>query len=353
MNISRYIVLLLLFAAIPSHLFGQTIVPIGDVNISVPVGDTIQAGKIFVQRPSDCLNFINWGYTHNPKKDFTPFLSGNVVYFYFTPKKTGEQIDTVLLYYNWAGRCPNTPLTTGDSVIVTANATSDSISFLRFKGSYDPGYYTWNYNWSSDSNRYIADSGPVELEIINNVEDTSLFEFSLDVDSIWLLHSWMVIDNDSAQLPYTFKCPQKVRRVNASLYFFSDSKGYNTYEYFQATQKSVIRNSTTNDTVQLKHFFNFYPVPASSVSTSDPSEDIQIISFPTLSINTNMPATQTAHLQLFDILGTAHELPNSEIEIPTGEYSQKIETGNLSPGWYMLRVKLKNRIINKNFIFLR
>ena len=344
-----------MFAGVPRHLFGQTIVPIGDVNISVPVGDTIQSGEIIVKRPSDCLNFISWDYIHKPKEDFLPVLSGNIVRFYFTPKKIGEQIDTMVLYYNWAGRCPNTPLTTGDSVILTATATSDSISFVRYRGYIDPNTNSWDYRWNSDSNRYVESQGPPGpvIEIINNVEDTSTFEFSVDVDSTWLLHSWMVIGNDSVQLPYTFKCPPKVRRVYASLYFFSDSKGFNENKWFPAMLKSVIRNSTINDTLTRENYLNFYAVPANSVATIQTTEDIQIISFPNLSLKTNTHSSQAARLQVLDILGAVHELPNAEIEIPFGEHSQKIETGNLPSGWYIMRVILKDRTINKNFILLR
>ena len=72
-----------------------------------------------------------------------------------------------------------------------------------------------------------------------------------------------------------------------------------------------------------------------------------------ISFKTNFPHEVHVGLKVYDNLGLSHFLENPEMEIPAGESSQRIELGNLPNGWYMLRIKMENKIITKNFILLR
>ena len=81
------------------------------------------------------------------------------------------------------------------------------------------------------------------------------------------------------------------------------------------------------------------------ISTLVSNQIIQII--------LNFPVSQSASLQLFDALGRPQPLPVSQLQIPEGENSQKIDIGNIPSGWYMLRMKMKDEVINRSFIVVR
>ena len=67
----------------------------------------------------------------------------------------------------------------------------------------------------------------------------------------------------------------------------------------------------------------------------------------------NFSDPQFVHLKLFDALGRPQPLSISEMEIPAGENSQKLDIGNLPNGWYMLRIKTKDQVFNKSFLLIR
>jgi hypothetical protein len=70
-------------------------------------------------------------------------------------------------------------------------------------------------------------------------------------------------------------------------------------------------------------------------------------------LKTEFNQSQHIEFSAFDALGRPQPLPISELQIPAGTNSQKIEVGNIPIGWYMLRMKTNDQVISKSFIMLR
>ena len=74
---------------------------------------------------------------------------------------------------------------------------------------------------------------------------------------------------------------------------------------------------------------------------------------PFIDFISNLSQPQNTSLELYDALGRQLTLPISQLQIPSGTSSQKLEVGNLSSGCYILRMKIKDQVISKSFIITR
>src|SRR5205807_3363943 len=237
-------------------------------------------------------------------------------------------------------------------IAVFGTGISDSVLYAKILDKNDHIRFAWN----PDSNRYdfFESIFSIPLELVNNVEDSTKFDFIFEIDTSAHFHSKLIVGRDSSELPYTLKCRSRTRRISCVLSFFSEAEGFVQGAQFNAKLKILIHNTSTNYSLIRDYILSFGAMPVKSVRPS--SQDLQIVSLAGdhfITVSSNFLESQFARLQFFDALGIQRKLPNSEIEIPAGENSQKIETGNLPSGWYMLQIKMKDRIFNKNFIVLR
>jgi hypothetical protein len=335
MKITKYISFLIYIIAFPSCLFSQPQQPYN----AVIVGDTTIFGGVRSEFPSGCDDYSISppGFSHNPQNDFSvvpdSYYDKTFAYFLFTPKKVGKQIDTGIVSFTWNGKCP-APITFLDTVILIGDAISDSVSLVKLNRA-ESSYASANYRyiWKSDSNNYVLQQGPPwpPIEIINNVEDSTIFEFTFHIDSASHVRAWIVAGKDSSQFPYVLNCPPKVRRVQTSLYFYSDSKGFYKDTSFPAELKVVIKNSTKNDTLILGSRLYFNAVPLQSVIVQKPL-DFSIFPNPAQNeILVKNPASSS--IEIFDLLGRA--VVSQTIHDGTDQI--EVDISNLREGCYWVR----------------
>ena len=76
-----------------------------------------------------------------------------------------------------------------------------------------------------NGNKYLVSTTayPFQLELVNNVEDSTTFAFTFIADTA--SHAYATIKiGDSALFPYSYLSPPEVRRQSGNIYFYSDSK---------------------------------------------------------------------------------------------------------------------------------
>ena len=324
---------------------------------NVPLGDSATVPIIGYLYPPCTCTATQITYKSHTNSDFTPIIQGlftGQVYigFLFAPQKLGVQHDTFDFSVHWFSRAgPDQDKDYIGQFTPHGNGISDSIAFVR-----DWNHGGIQFQWKSDSNRYFFISSPTILELINNIDDSTDFTIELITDTLAHIHSQVVVGTDSSVLPYTFKCQPKTRRQYVRLTFSSDAIGFTRDTCFIDTHLKVSwKNSSIQDSLIVYKCANFKAAPVKSVRTQS-QEDFQITSFinnPFVHLRFDFNQPKTSHLQLFDAIGRQQYLPISQIQIPSGTSSQKLEVGNLSSGCYILRMKMKDQVISKSFVITR
>jgi hypothetical protein len=360
-------VLLLLFCR-SREVFAQVY-----FNDTVCILPTIENYDVNSQK---CFSLINITSHNNMGTDFFLYIppqSGPPIYsninacILFAPKRIGIQYDTFSVsadYYYPS--CGNGSMEIGPFNIY-AEGISDSVIFLRRFWIHAPypemeDYFSHTtdvyYGWNKDSNRYLSPRW-LPIEVANNVEDSTRFDFTFSIDSIAHLYPIVVFPGDSMSLPNSIKLGPKIPRKCGMVYLYSDGKGFPRDTIFKAKLQAVLSNNSTLDSMQINYNLYFYAKPTAAVDVSpwNKFEVMQIYSIvgtQEISISSSFfRQSQSASLQLFDALGRPQPLSISELQIPAGESSQKIDVGNIPSGWYMLRVKMKDWVINKSFMMVR
>ncbi len=72
-----------------------------------------------------------------------------------------------------------------------------------------------------------------------------------------------------------------------------------------------------------------------------------------VSISSNFSLPENPAIELYDALGRQLPLPISQLQIPSGPNTEKLDVGNIASGWYILRMKTKDQVISKSFIVTR
>jgi len=141
MKIAKSILLFTWILLFPSYSYSQPQGPDHDVI----VGDTAMFGVIRADAPTSCTDYtlLSVGYSHQPNKDFALIIPNNYqgslsisVGFSFTPKRVGEQVDTMSFSFEWSGRCATNAETSSGPIPLQAVGISDSISLVKFINYY-------------------------------------------------------------------------------------------------------------------------------------------------------------------------------------------------------------------------
>ena len=339
---------------------------------SVYVGDTVISRSIDGPQPPQTCVFGSMSFTHHIGSDFYvlsdyvyghPITWGPFGNIMFAPQKIGLQRDTFFVAVGWAfNRSTDCgPEWHGGPFLSEGLGISDSIILFRSLNPYNLVAYSWNL----DSNKYFGLYAPPNniglpqpIELVNNVETSTQFEFSLTVDPSAPVHPIISIEGDSSSFPKSYLLGPKLRRRRGFIYFFTDSKGFKMDTSFIAMVRVILHNPTFTDTTTVKYKLRFTAKPLVSVSSMQGKkiESILIISnigSHYLNITSNFSQPENTSLELYDALGRQLPLPISQLQIPSGTSSQKLEVGNLSSGCYILRMKMKDQVISKSFVITR
>ena len=332
---------------------------------SVIVGDSLLFYTINQDKSTQqCFGEYNVKWTHHEGRDFFIFLPANQSYesidapIVFAPKKIGVQSDTFNLTADWIYRICGIGSTRMGPYYVTARGVSDSV--ILFRAAANPGAvvtYFIVFNWNKDSNRYIPD-GPLPFEIVNNVEDETTFDISARIDSAAHIRPIIVLGGDSTKLSYSYKAGSQIRSKRGLVYLFSDAQGFVKDTILPAKLIAYMVNTTTLDTAQVNYqlLFKAKPIERSDFHQSINIFDLQIlfsVHEKEISISTNSTQGENAILELYDALGRIQPLPNSQLFIPSGTGTQKLDVGNLPSGCYILRLKTKDQVFSKSFVYIR
>lgn len=338
---------------------------------TVPIGDSVGVGGIFYYgNPQECNQCEIWNIdcSHREKDFFLevptlypggwPTQSGGTIIF--APTKIGMQYDTfniVVDFVNNSGRGTEFTEKAGP-VFVSAIGISDSIILFRSLSSEN----IIDYFWYPDSGKYLSENPPYgkiqPIELVNNVDSTTTFDFKIQIDSSAHIYPYIVFGSDSTALPCSFTLKPKVRRKRGLIYFFTESKGFDTAIIFNAKILGIAHNPTSNDTMLVNYRIRYSAKTKVSVNSSQ-LQGLENISIASMLNNQGIiiisvfPQPEYTVLELYDALGRQLPLPNSQLQIPAGASSQKLEVGNLSSGCYILRMKLKNQVISKSFVITR
>lgn len=335
-------------------------------NAQIPevlIGDTDLVAKIGT---NDHCRVFNFSYSHsnknfhvNPYKDdigFTLYWGLNCDVL-FSPMTIGTQIDTFFLSGDgYFPDCNRSYHESAGPYIINVKGVSDSVTLFRTIDTNRIIFY-----WLVDSNKYIPENFlNVGLQksfgFFNNVEDSSSFTMSLVSDTNAEIYPEVMIGSKNNSLPQSYNLAPQTRWVHGLINFNTASNGFFKDTTFIVYLKVVIQNHTIRDSFLFKYYIEYLPKPFAEVGKSmSPKEpQVQISTFinDLLNIYSLFLQPENASLELYDALGRQQSLPISEIEIPAGEYTQKLEVGNLSAGWYILRMILKDRVISKSFLVL-
>ena len=329
-------------------------------NVYVMVGDTLAYTQLLIPDPLNC-GIENISYTHHEGADF--FLKSDLpfpwAYAAFAPRKIGEQRDTFYITYSWTFRsqCYGPPTSPVGPFIADATGLSDSVILIRPTINGHADFHTW-YGWNADSNKYINNSESYwkpTFELINNVEDSTTFEFKFLMDLSAHFTPLVVIADSQGAL---YHCEPKVRRRNGYIIPMANPEGFPTDTAFVGYLQVLTHNSSSRDTLYIKYQLNFTAKQIKSVAPAinKISEQVRIFSLAndnTINIHINFPQLQNATLELYDALGRQLPLQISQLQIPSGTSSQKLDVGNLSSGCYILRMKMKDQVISKSFVITR
>jgi hypothetical protein len=329
----------------------------------VLVGDTDVIGSIGT---NDHCRVSDFSYSH-PNQNFylTPYSDyiGTTLYWglngdvSFAPKSIGVQTDSFSLSgNNYFPDCQRGGYAYAGPYIVVAKGVSDSVALFRTRDTNRVKYY-----WLSDSTKYIAeDFNQVGLQkifgLFNNIDDSTIFTISMTGDLAAEISPTISIESKSFSLPESLKLEPKTRWVHGSIYLNTISKGFSNDTTFICWLKVVMRNTSTIDSFLVQYYLEYLPRPTTSVMSKVSSINFwlpSIIRDASILLNSDISNSERVQFQIFDALGRPQPLPISDIEIPAGTNSQKIDVGNISSGWYMLRMKMKDQVINKSFMMLR
>jgi len=329
----------------------------------VLVGDTDVIGSIGT---NDHCRVSDFTYSQSNKYFFlTPYpdyigitlywgLNGDV---YFTPKSIGVQTDTLELSGdNYPPDCQKDGPTQAGPYIISARGVSDSVSLFRTRDTNRVVYY-----WLADSNKYIGeDFNNVGLKktfgLFNNIEDSTLFTISLIGDVLAEISPTVTLESQSSSLSHSFTLGPKTRWLYGTINLNTISKGFSKDTTFICQLKVVMKNSKSIDSFLVQYYLEYLPKPITSVMNIVSSTSFWISSVirdASIVLNSNIFNSEMVQLKLFDALGRPQSLPVSELQIPAGENSQKIDIGNIPSGWYMLRMKTKDQVFNKSFMMVR
>lgn len=336
--------------------------------VNVLIGDTVIIENIGVYPPKQTCNAWISGNSHKSGTDFfipphsdliipAP-LSGTVM---FAPQKIGIQIDTFYFYASWTVPSECGVSSQAGPFPVTANCISDSTILFRSLNETNLVYYYWD----QDSNKYLAGFTPptflglnMPIELVNNIEAFTTFDLRIFFDSTAPIHPMIVIGADSLALPFSYNMKPLTRRLRGFIYFFTDSKGFDNYTEFPVKLEAIMHNSTSQDTSIVNYIIQFESKPQVSVhSFEDRSKEnilfSLIVESQHISITSKFPQPENATIELYDALGRQLPLPFTQLQIPSGTNTEKLDIGNLSSGWYILRMKMKGQSISKSFVIVR
>jgi hypothetical protein len=221
-------------------------------------------------------------------------------------------------------------------------------------------YDTISFTFDTISKKYIQASLTRIPEMFNNGR---VMIFNNKEDSIILL-DWKISYDSSHSLSFIVKKDSlEVQSIEVSplqhsndlfLDFRSSLAPLSNARAFPGAIECHAHFAAKDSLCIIPLTFYFYDGPKSEVKESIPGNFIiSTLVNHVIRISSNVSQTQSVSLQLFDALGRPQPLPISELQIPAGSNSQKIEVGNIPIGWYMLRMKTNDQVISKSFIMLR